>query len=84
VRRAKLYYLRGRSGKSARIAEKDDGFRPRAKARVSGTAAPSTEAAPPAATEPVEETAKGAKGGKKKAVKAKKAAKAKDGDEAKT
>ncbi len=26
VRRAKLYYLRGRQGKSARIAEKADGF----------------------------------------------------------
>lgn len=26
VRRAKLYYLRGRQGKSARIAEKTDGF----------------------------------------------------------
>ena len=26
VRRAKLYYLRGRSGKSARIAEKTDGY----------------------------------------------------------
>jgi len=26
VRRAKLYYLRGRTGKSARIAEKTDGF----------------------------------------------------------
>jgi len=26
VRRAKLYYLRGRTGKSARIAEKSDGF----------------------------------------------------------
>ena len=36
VRRAKLYYLRGRSGKSARIAEK---------ARVIGTAASEVEAA---------------------------------------
>jgi large subunit ribosomal protein L19 len=71
VRRAKLYYLRGRSGKSARIAEKDDGFRPGAKARVSKTAAPATEAAPPAATAPAAETAKEAKGGKKKAAKAK-------------
>jgi large subunit ribosomal protein L19 len=26
VRRAKLYYLRGRTGKSARIAEKTDGY----------------------------------------------------------
>ena len=27
VRRAKLYYLRGRTGKSARIAEQTDGFK---------------------------------------------------------
>ncbi len=42
VRRAKLYYLRGRSGKSARIAEK-------ARTVVTETAAP---AAPAAAAEP--------------------------------
>ena len=28
VRRAKLYYLRGRQGKSARIAERTDGYAP--------------------------------------------------------
>jgi large subunit ribosomal protein L19 len=81
VRRAKLYYLRGRSGKSARIAEKDDGFRPKAKARVSEKAAPATG---PAATAAAEETAKETKGGEKKAAKATKATKAKDGDNAKT
>ena len=27
MRRAKLYYLRGRTGKSARIAEQTDGFK---------------------------------------------------------
>jgi large subunit ribosomal protein L19 len=43
VRRAKLYYLRGRSGKSARIAEK---------ARVLDVSAPATEAAPEKAPEP--------------------------------
>ncbi len=37
VRRAKLYYLRGRSGKSARIAER---------ARATGTAVGAAEAAP--------------------------------------
>ncbi len=41
VRRAKLYYLRGRSGKSARIAEK---------ARVLPTAAATVAAAPAAET----------------------------------
>jgi hypothetical protein len=43
VRRAKLYYLRGRSGKSARIAEK---------ARTQGVeaAAPAPENAPAAET----------------------------------
>ena len=41
VRRAKLYYLRGRSGKSARIAE-------RARSTTTATVA---EEAPPAATE---------------------------------
>lgn len=45
VRRAKLYYLRGRSGKSARIAEK---------ARVIETAAP---AAPSPAPTPATDTA---------------------------
>jgi large subunit ribosomal protein L19 len=41
VRRAKLYYLRGRSGKSARIAER---------ARVMPVAAPAAAAAAPAET----------------------------------
>ena len=43
VRRAKLYYLRGRTGKSARIAERRD---PRhEKAAVAETATPETETA---------------------------------------
>lgn len=36
VRRAKLYYLRGRRGKSARIAEKQDHRRAEAKAKATG------------------------------------------------
>ena len=43
VRRAKLYYLRGRSGKSARIAE-------RARSIIPAAAAPATPAAPSAET----------------------------------
>src|ERR687889_927387 len=45
VRRAKLYYLRGRTGKAARIAERRDlrhGSEPRA---VAATASPETESA---------------------------------------
>ena len=43
VRRAKLYYLRGRTGKAARIAERRD---PRTTgAQVAETAAPATESA---------------------------------------
>ena len=44
VRRAKLYYLRGRSGKSARIAE-------RARSSTSATAEPQAAATEAAATE---------------------------------
>ena len=44
VRRAKLYYLRGRSGKSARIAEK-------ARVIVPSTGTPAPEAPTPATTE---------------------------------
>ena len=41
VRRAKLYYLRGRRGKSARIREKrDDRGAKKAAAKAQGTAAP--------------------------------------------
>lgn len=46
VRRAKLYYLRGRRGKSARIAEKTT-LRPEA-AAAAGEPASAAEAAPPA------------------------------------
>ncbi len=44
VRRAKLYYLRGRTGKSARIAERRDP-RQNAGQPVAATATPATEAA---------------------------------------
>ncbi|CAM8632872.1 RplS Ribosomal protein L19 [Burkholderiales bacterium] len=45
VRRAKLYYLRERSGKSARIREKLPARRTRALIEAVGTAAPATAAA---------------------------------------
>ncbi|MCR4376519.1 MAG: 50S ribosomal protein L19 [Rhodospirillales bacterium] len=38
VRRAKLYYLRGRRGKSARIAEQTDGFKAKLNAADKATA----------------------------------------------
>ncbi len=44
VRRAKLYYLRGRTGKSARIAERRD-TRPDKAAAAAKAAAPETETA---------------------------------------
>ena len=81
VRRAKLYYLRGRSGKSARIAEKSDDTRTRVKGAPRKPKVPPIEAPEvpePVAAAPAEETAKEAKGGKKKA------AEAKDGDKDKT
>ena len=64
VRRAKLYYLRGRSGKSARIAEKSDDTRTRAKGAPRKSKEPPTEA-PTVAAAPAKETTKKAKGGKK-------------------
>ncbi len=59
VRRAKLYYLRGRTGKSARIAEKTDGFAGKL------TAAEKAEAATLKAKARAEGTAKSKKGSKK-------------------
>ncbi|HEX9945939.1 MAG TPA: 50S ribosomal protein L19 [Allosphingosinicella sp.] len=44
VRRAKLYYLRGRTGKAARIAERRD-TRPEKAAAAARTATPETETA---------------------------------------
>jgi large subunit ribosomal protein L19 len=44
VRRAKLYYLRGRTGKAARIAERRD-IRPGAATPAGATATPETETA---------------------------------------
>ncbi len=45
VRRAKLYYLRGLTGKRARIAERRDN-RPTAETKVAAKAAPKAEAKP--------------------------------------
>ena len=45
VRRAKLYYLRGRTGKSARIAERRDTRPDKAAAAAAKTATPETETA---------------------------------------
>jgi len=62
VRRAKLYYLRGRTGKSARIAEKTDGYSAKLSAADKQRAAEAKKAA----------------GQGKKGKKGKKAAKAED------
>jgi len=43
VRRAKLYYLRGRTGKAARIAERRDPRQGQDKQPVAATATPATE-----------------------------------------
>jgi large subunit ribosomal protein L19 len=48
VRRAKLYYLRGRTGKAARIAERRDVRRDAAGGKGAQTEAPRTEKAPEA------------------------------------
>jgi large subunit ribosomal protein L19 len=45
VRRAKLYYLRGRTGKAARIAERRDTRPDKAAAAAAATKAPATETA---------------------------------------
>ncbi len=59
VRRAKLYYLRGRTGKSARIAEKTDGFAGKL------TSSAKAEAAAIKAQGRADGTAKSKKGSKK-------------------
>lgn len=64
VRRAKLYYLRGRTGKAARIAEKVDGYAGKL------TAAEKAEAAAAKAQARADGTAKSKKGKKNKAAKA--------------
>ena len=46
VRRAKLYYLRGRRGKSARIAEKQDFNRKAKGAKAAAPAPAAVDAAP--------------------------------------
>jgi large subunit ribosomal protein L19 len=51
VRRAKLYYLRGRRGKSARISEKTDGFAAKVDAENRQSAAAAKEQATAAARE---------------------------------
>ncbi len=63
VRRAKLYYLRGRTGKSARIAEQTDGYKAKITADEKAVAAEAKAAAKAA-------------GGGKKGKKAKKGEKA--------
>jgi large subunit ribosomal protein L19 len=89
VRRAKLYYLRGRTGKSARIAEKQDftrlkGKKGAAKAAKAGKAKPETKAKAekPAKEAKSKKTAtkedKPAKAAKKAAPKKKAAAKKED------
>ena len=70
VRRAKLYYLRGRSGKSARIAEKRDDTRTRVKGSPRNSKTPLT-GAPEVATTPAEAAAKGVKSAKTKDAKTK-------------
>ena len=69
VRRAKLYYLRGRTGKAARIAEKVDGYSGKL------TAAEKAEAAAVKAQARADGTAKSRKGKKKAAAKAEAASK---------
>src|SRR5689334_19775868 len=56
VRRAKLYYLRGRSGKSARIAEKARSIDAGAPAQAPAAQTVPEPAAPPAAEAPAELT----------------------------
>jgi len=65
VRRAKLYYLRGRTGKSARIAEKTDGYSGKL------TALGKAEAAAIKAQSVADGTTKSKKGSKKAKAKAK-------------
>ena len=76
VRRAKLYYLRGRTGKAARIAERTTG-RARAKPEEVATAAEAFEIEQAKAAEAAEAKAPDTKSDDKPA-KAKKEAKAKD------
>src|SRR5690349_19234996 len=55
VRRAKLYYLRGRTGKAARITERArDSVRPDTAERARASAQPETEPAPETAVEVAE------------------------------
>lgn len=60
TRRAKLYYLRGRTGKAARIAEKTDGYSAKVAARVRKEVAEATrrKAAEKAAAREAAEAAK--------------------------
>jgi len=77
VRRAKLYYLRGRTGKSARIAEKTDGF----SGKLTATAKAEASAVKAAAKSVAKAEGKGKGRGKKgKAEAAAKAAPAGEGD----
>ena len=67
VRRAKLYYLRGRRGKSARIAERQDYQRAKARAEAAAKAAEGGEEADAKAAQNAAKTRKKAKKGSKKA-----------------
>ena len=55
VRRAKLYYIRGKSGKAAKIREQFSGGAAMASARVEKSAAPETESAAPEAKAEIRE-----------------------------
>jgi len=74
VRRAKLYYLRGRRGKRARIAEKTDGFAAKLTADEKRAAQEAKEAAVQAARAKEAEKKKAAETGDKAAADAKEAA----------
>jgi len=70
VRRAKLYYLRGRRGKRARIAEKTDGFAAKLTADEKRVAQEAKEAAIQASRAKEAEKKKAAEAGAKAAPKA--------------
>jgi len=74
VRRAKLYYLRGRRGKRARIAEKTDGFAAKLTADEKRVAQEAKEAAIQAARAKEAEKKKAAETGDKTVIEASEAA----------
>ncbi len=78
VRRAKLYYLRGRSGKSARIAEKIEGYGSKTAAEQAAGGAADTAAEPDATEADATEADAAEPQAKTKKAKAKKSARSKD------